>query len=175
MHTTLLLTPVSRGGKLPSRGGTNPHNTSQVLQLLKCADDLIYNVICRGKDILLMYIRYRSTALFIGAPLTIHSSWQNLSMHISLGSSVFQPFASSCACVKYNPGLCSPFIHYVVSNDSASGQSPDQTVRMCRLIWAFAVCIYPKTRFRMARPIYLILEFPDYYIFGITKILLVQI
>ena len=52
-------------------------------------------------------------------------------MHISLGSSVFQPFASSCACVKYNPGLCSPFIHYVVSNDSASGQSPDQTMQMC--------------------------------------------
>ena len=152
MHTTLLLTAVSRRGKLPSRGGTNPHNTSQVLQLLKCADDLIYNVICRGKGILLVYIRYRSTALFINAPLTVHSSWQNLSMHISLGTSVFQPFASSCACDKYNLGICSPFIHYVVSNDSASGQSPDQTVRMWILIWAFAVCIDPKTRFRMARP-----------------------
>ena len=78
-------------------------------------------------------------------------------MHTSLGLSVSQPFASSCACVKYNPSICSPFIHSVVSNDSASGQSPDQTVRMCRLIWAFAVCIYPKTRFRMARPIYLLL------------------
>ena len=29
---------------------------------------------------------------------------------------------SSCACVKYYPGLWSPFIHSVVSNDSVSGQ-----------------------------------------------------
>ena len=30
-------------------------------------------------------------------------------------------FRSSCACVKYH-GLCFPFIHSVVSNDSVSGQ-----------------------------------------------------
>ena len=68
-------------------------------------------------------------------------------MHISLRTSVFQPFASSCACDKYNPGLYSPFIHYVVSNDSTSGQSPDQTVRMLILIWAFAVCNIPEDTF----------------------------
>ena len=28
----------------------------------------------------------------------------------------------SCACAKCHPGLCSPFIHSVVSNDSVSGQ-----------------------------------------------------
>ena len=26
------------------------------------------------------------------------------------------------SCAKYHPGLCSPFIHFVVSNDSVSGQ-----------------------------------------------------
>ena len=30
----------------------------------------------------------------------------------------------------------------------------DQAARMRRLIWASAVRIYPKTRFRMARPVY---------------------
>ena len=31
-------------------------------------------------------------------------------------------FKSSCPCAKYHPGLCSPFIHIVVSNNSVSGQ-----------------------------------------------------
>ena len=31
-------------------------------------------------------------------------------------------FRSSCACAKYHPGLCSPFIHSVVSNESVNGQ-----------------------------------------------------
>ena len=31
-------------------------------------------------------------------------------------------FRSFCACAKYHLGLCSPFIHFVVSNDSVSGQ-----------------------------------------------------
>ena len=31
-------------------------------------------------------------------------------------------FRSSCACAKYHPGLCSPFIHSIVFNDFASGQ-----------------------------------------------------
>ena len=35
----------------------------------------------------------------------------------------------------------------------AESEGPDQTVRLRRLIWAFAVCICPKTSFRMARPI----------------------
>ena len=28
---------------------------------------------------------------------------------------------SSCACAKYHPGLCSPFIHSIVANESISG------------------------------------------------------
>ena len=35
----------------------------------------------------------------------------------------------------------------------ADSEGPDQTARMRRLIWAFAVRICPKTRFRMALPI----------------------
>ena len=31
-------------------------------------------------------------------------------------------FVLACACAKYNLGLCSPFMHSVVSNDSVSGQ-----------------------------------------------------
>ena len=56
-------------------------------------------------------------------------------------------FRSSCAWTKYeyHPGICFPFIHSVVANDSVSRQ------RMRRLIWAFAVCICLKTRFGMAR------------------------
>ena len=34
----------------------------------------------------------------------------------------------------------------------ADSEGSDQTARMRRLIWAFAVRIYPKTRFRMERP-----------------------
>ena len=33
----------------------------------------------------------------------------------------------------------------------ADSEDPDQTVQMRRLIWAFAVCICPKTGFRMAQ------------------------
>ena len=62
-------------------------------------------------------------------------------------------FWSSCACAKYHPGLYSLLIHTVVSTDSADSEGPDQTARMRRLIWAFAVRICPKTRFRMARPV----------------------
>ena len=58
------------------------------------------------------------------------------------------------ACAKTHPGICFPLIHSVVSNDSVSGQQdPDQTAQMSRLIWAFAVRICQKTRFRMARHI----------------------
>ena len=33
----------------------------------------------------------------------------------------------------------------------ADSEGPDQTVRMCRLIWAFDIRISPKTYFRIAR------------------------
>ena len=36
----------------------------------------------------------------------------------------------------------------------ADSEYPDQTARMRRLIWAFAVHIYPQTRFRVGRLIY---------------------
>ena len=47
---------------------------------------------------------------------------------------------SSCTCTKYHPGLCSPFIHSVISNDSVKGQwlGLDQTALMQRLIRALA-------------------------------------
>ena len=36
----------------------------------------------------------------------------------------------------------------------AYSEGPDQTARMRSLIWAFHVRIFPKTRFRIGRPIY---------------------
>ena len=61
---------------------------------------------------------------------------------------------SSHACAKYYPGRCSQFLHSVVPTVLLEdGEGPDQNARICRLIWAFAVRICPKTRFRMARHI----------------------
>ena len=61
----------------------------------------------------------------------------------------FKPY-----CAKYHPGICSPFILSVVSIFFVLGsEGSDQTARMCRLIWTFAVRIGPNTRFRMAWPI----------------------
>ena len=60
-------------------------------------------------------------------------------------------FREFCSCAKYHPGLCSPFIHCLVSSDSVRGQwMPDQTAQISRLIWALAIHICAKTRFRMA-------------------------
>ena len=62
---------------------------------------------------------------------------------------------SSCACIKYHPGLCSTFIHYVVSMILLGDtEGFDQTARMRRLILGFVVRIYPETLFRMAQPIF---------------------
>ena len=63
---------------------------------------------------------------------------------------------SSYICAKYHPGLCSPFIHSVASREMillADSEGPDQTAQMRKLIWAFSVRLYPKTRLSMARPI----------------------
>ena len=40
-------------------------------------------------------------------------------------SPLLHKFRSFCACAEYHPGLCSPFLHLVVSDDSVSG--PDCT------------------------------------------------
>ena len=64
-------------------------------------------------------------------------------------------FRSSCACVKYHPDLCPPFIHSVSQMILlADTEVPDQTARMRALISAFAVRICPKTNFRMAQSIW---------------------
>ena len=62
---------------------------------------------------------------------------------------------SSCACSKYYPGLSCPFIDSVVSNNSVS-EGPDQTARMRRLIWFLSARICLKSRFRRARPNYIL-------------------
>ena len=49
-------------------------------------------------------------------------------------------------------GFCSPSIHCYTMILLANSEGPDQTARMRRLIWAFAVRVCPKTRFRMAMP-----------------------
>ena len=42
--------------------------------------------------------------------------------NMSLSMRKMRGFRSSCACSKYNSGLCSLFIHYIVSIDSINGQ-----------------------------------------------------
>ena len=51
--------------------------------------------------------------------------------------------------------LCIMLYPMIILTDS---KGPDQTARMRRLIWAFTVRICPKTRFRMARLIYMIIK-----------------
>ena len=53
---------------------------------------------------------------------------------------------SSHACAKYHPDIC--ILQYPMSI-VADSECPDQTARMRRLIWDFAIRICPKTRFRM--------------------------
>ena len=54
-------------------------------------------------------------------------------------------FRSSCTYAKYHSGLCSTFIHSVVSNDSVSRQW------MHKLIWAFAVVTFSHGMANMMR------------------------
>ena len=63
-------------------------------------------------------------------------------------------FRSSCICPKYHPGLCSPFIHSVVSNDSVSGVKVLIRLPGC-------ISLYPNTFFSWCR---LYAEIRYYYI-----------
>ena len=62
---------------------------------------------------------------------------------------------SSYTCANCHTGICSLLkhsIHPMIPFEDS--KCPDQTVWMRRLIWAFAARICPKTRFRIARPVY---------------------
>ena len=48
--------------------------------------------------------------------------WTVSSENVPSSMRKMRRFRSSCACAKYQPGLCSPFIHSIVSNVSVSGQ-----------------------------------------------------
>ena len=68
-------------------------------------------------------------------------------------------FGSSCACAKYQPGLCSPFIHSVGSNDSVSRQwRPWSDCVDAQAEWALAIGICPKKHLHMAWPNFLSLQ-----------------
>ena len=56
---------------------------------------------------------------------------------------------------KSNPDISFQFIHSIVLMILfVDSKGPDQTARMCSLIWASAVHICPKTLFYMVPPIY---------------------
>ena len=62
-------------------------------------------------------------------------------------------FRSSCACIKYHPGLCSPFIHSivsVVSNDSVSSQWESWSDCKCALWSGPSLSVYARRCFCMA-------------------------
>ena len=63
-------------------------------------------------------------------------------------------FTSSCTFSKSHPVISSPSKHSIISSDYfMDSEGPDQTARMCKLIWAFVSRICPKICFRRALPI----------------------
>ena len=71
---------------------------------------------------------------------------------------VLYSIAQTCfqTCTKW-PDWDHPCMHNISSEPLlmillANSEGPEQTAWMRRLIWAFAVCICPKTRFCMVRP-----------------------
>ena len=54
--------------------------------------------------------------------------------------------------VQSHPGICSPLKHFCPMILFVDSEGPDQTTRMRRLIWGFAVHIFLKARFCMAQP-----------------------
>ena len=63
-------------------------------------------------------------------------------------------FKSFCACLKYDPGHCSSFIHSVVSNDSVSGQRmPGSDCALAQSDPGLRCPHMPEDRFGMVRPI----------------------
>ena len=52
-------------------------------------------------------------------------------------------FRSSCACANYHLGICSPFIHSLVSHKSATGQRRPWLDCADVLVWAFSVHVCP--------------------------------
>ena len=68
-------------------------------------------------------------------------------------------FTLSYTCAKSHLSMRSPLIHaFLFQYSVIELESPDQTAQMRRLMWAFAVRIYPKTRFHMAWHIYVSLR-----------------
>ena len=64
-------------------------------------------------------------------------------------------FRSSCACTKCHPGLCSPFMHSVASNETLSGQGRSWSDCADAQSDLGLRCPHmPKTRFRMTLPIW---------------------
>ena len=62
---------------------------------------------------------------------------------------MFEPLKFDCILLKYCAILCYVLPYSVILK--ADDEGPDQTAQIRRLIWAFAVRIFPKTRFRMTR------------------------
>ena len=94
------------------------------------------------------------------APYHVYTGWvTNRSDRVTSSEKVLlnvpkmPTFRSACACAKYHRAFAvySYILSYPVSLLGDS-EGPDQTARMCTLIWVFTVCIYLKTCFCMAQP-----------------------
>ena len=59
--------------------------------------------------------------------------------------------ARLCLSAVWSCGICfCPSMYYEVYVESVSdNKGPDQAARMCRLIWAFVICVYNKSHFLM--------------------------
>ena len=74
--------------------------------------------------------------------------WAHQAKNVPCNKCKMWGFTSSCTCAKSHLSNCSSFGHsfYYPVILLADSEGPYQTVQMCRLIWAFAACIYLKTR-----------------------------
>ena len=73
-----------------------------------------------------------------------HTKWKGVFKHAQ------NALYSSSTCSKSHLGICSPFEHSIVSNNYVSKNvGPDQTAKICSLIWAFTGHKCLKTCFRI--------------------------
>ena len=90
------------------------------------------------------YYIVKTWVLVVPVPIWAVSSENVLSNMCKMGR-----FKLSCAFAKYHPHHCSPFMHFVVSNDSVSGQGMlwSTCTRMCRPDVGFRCTLCPHARF----------------------------
>ena len=91
--------------------------------------------------------------------LTTRKHTDHISENVPSNTRKMRRLGSSCPCAKYHPGLCSPFMHSVVSNDSVSGQErPWSACADAQADLGLCCPHMPEEYFCMGRPILIIIK-----------------